>query len=70
MDYNLDGKERRIGTMTLNINGSRLTSIKQKTAFTNYSLLKIILSKNSHQIETSQLICFANQLTGLYKNFY
>ena len=28
MDYNLDRKERHIGTMTLNINGRRLTSIK------------------------------------------
>ena len=40
MDYNLDGKERRIGTMTLNINGRRLTSIKQKTVFANYSLFE------------------------------
>ena len=40
MNYNLDGKERRIGTMTLNINGRRLTSIKQKTAFANYSLFE------------------------------
>ena len=40
MDYNLDGKERRIDTMTLSINGRRLTRIKQKTAFTNYSLFK------------------------------
>ena len=40
MDYNLDGKERGIGNMILNINGRRLTSIKQKTAFTNYSLFE------------------------------
>ena len=40
MDSNLDGKERGIRTMTLNINGRRLTSIKQKRAFTNSSLFE------------------------------
>ena len=40
MDYNLDGNERCIDTMTLNINGRRPTRIKQKTAFTNYSLFE------------------------------
>ena len=41
MHCNLGGKERRIGTITLNINCRRLTSIRQrKTAFTNYSLFE------------------------------
>ena len=41
MDYNLDERERRISTMTLNINGRRLTIIRQKkTVFTNYSLFE------------------------------
>ena len=40
MDSNLDGKERGIRTMTLNINGRRLTSVNQKRAFTNSSLFE------------------------------
>ena len=50
MDSNLDGKERGIRTMTLNINGRRLTSINQKRAFTNSSLFENNFSKNSHQM--------------------
>ena len=68
MDCNLGGKERRFCTITLNING---TGVRQrKIALTNYSPYEIILSKNSHLKETSQLICFLNQLTGFYENFY
>ena len=66
MDYNLDGNERRIDTMTLNIKNKAEDSIHKLCIVS----LKIIFGKNLHQIETSQLICFANQLTGFDKNFY
>ena len=34
--------------------------------YDNYGLLEIPSSKNSYHIETSQLICKVNQLTGFY----
>ena len=47
----------------------KIETCQEKKAFVNRKIIvcsKIPFSKNLHHIETSQLICSSNQLTGFY----